>query len=417
MAVPGPQVDIAIAGAGQVGGPLAHALSSQGWKVVLLDGSDQQAGRTAQAGSPADLKVDQEAHPEADLEVDAPGLRQRCTAVSLGTRQWLERHGLWSVIAGDAEPIRQVHVSHKGHFGVTRLSASELHVDALGYVVDNNRLTAAVLDSLRDTAVEHRQGARVSSVTSCATHVEISFANGAPLAARLLIAADGGSSVVREASGIGTTQVDYQQAAVLTTIRLVGDHAGIAYERFTPSGPLALLPRPDSHMSVVECLETSERDGVAALDASAYLARLQSRFGYRLGRFAAVGPRLVVPLIRIEAMAQTAVRTVLLGSAVRLLHPVGGQGYNLAMRDVAELVHLLGGGSTEDPGTSALLAAFVKARQGDQQRTVRFTDTLARSFRGQAAIPGHARSLALLGLDTLGPLRREFARRSMGLVS
>ena len=144
--------------------------------------------------------------------------------------------------------------------------------------------------------------------------------------------------------------------------------------------------------------------------------RLQSRFGYRLGRFAAVGPRFVTPLVRIEASKQCTHRTVLLGNAVRLLHPVGGQGYNLAMRDVAELAHLLQSpGKVNDPGNSQLLAEFIKRRKPDQQRVVQFTDVLARGFRGEATLPGHIRSLGLLGLDTVSPLRREFARRTMGL--
>lgn len=158
---------------------------------------------------------------------------------------------------------------------------------------------------------------------------------------------------------------------------------------------------------------------MSQLDEAGYLARLQRRFGYRLGRFTAVGPRLVVPLVRIEADAQSAQRTVLLGNAARLLHPVGGQGYNLAMRDVDELTVRLGRQYTssvsDDPGEPQLLADFVAARGSDQRQIVRFTDTLARSFRGHSALPGHIRSAALLGLDTVSPLRSHFARRTMGL--
>jgi 2-octaprenyl-6-methoxyphenol hydroxylase len=147
-----------------------------------------------------------------------------------------------------------------------------------------------------------------------------------------------------------------------------------------------------------------------------YLARLQRRFGYRLGKFKQVGPRFVMPLMRIESDAQTSTRTVLMGNAVRLLHPVGGQGYNLAMRDVDELVKILNKASVSDPGAAGLLSEFALARCADQKSIVRLTDLLARGFRGQASIPGHLRSSALLGLDMITPLRKLFASKTMGVT-
>ncbi len=407
--------DIVIVGASLVGAPLAYVLASQGWRVVLLD-----AGKDVSAAAPVTIAG-------ADVEVSAGSveqnerlaLQQRCTALSLGTKRWFERHALWSVVTSDAAPISQVSVSHKGYFGATRLSAHELNEDAVGYVVNNTHFASSMLAQLADTSVDHRRGAIVVSVAYHEDHVQVEVADGAPVRARLLIAADGVGSVVRESAGIGTTQVDYQQAAVLSMVRLADSHKNVAYERFTASGPLALLPRKGSYMSVVDCIEPADQNEVSELNEAGYLAHLQERFGYRLGRFEAVGPRLVVPLVRIEATAQTAVRTVLLGNAVRLLHPVGGQGYNLAMRDVEALAKLLErqlhSAAHADPGEAKLLADFVVARQSDQRQIVRFTDALARGFRGHAALPGHVRSAALLGLDALTPLRQSFARRTMGL--
>jgi len=147
-----------------------------------------------------------------------------------------------------------------------------------------------------------------------------------------------------------------------------------------------------------------------------YLARLQQRFGYRLGRFQAVGPRFQTPLVRIEATEQIAPRTLLLGNAVRLLHPVGGQGFNLAMRDVAQLVQLLDAQRQGDPGSAELLSRFVELRKRDQSQVVHFTDLLARGFRGKASLPGHVRASALLALDAVAPLRQQFARRTMGVA-
>ncbi len=392
--------DIVIVGAGLVGLPLAQVLAAQGRQVVLLD-----------AQGPV-LSGD-----EGESEDAAWQLRQRCTAVSLGTQRWFARHGLWSALAEDAAAIRQVVVSHKGYFGTTRLRAAEMGVDALGHVLNNQHLVSALQPLLAQSTVDHRTSSSVVAVRHHEDSVDVLLEGGDRVRGRLLIAADGVGSVVRESAGIGTRQVDYQQAAVLSMLQLEDAHDDVAHERFTDSGPLALLPRKGPYMNVVDCIETEQQEPIRALDDAAYLARLQSRFGFRLGRFAAVGPRLVLPLVRIEATAQTASRTLLLGNAVRLLHPVGGQGYNLAMRDVESLLQLLAQQGDGDPGDPDLLSAFVAARRADQQHVVRFTDTLARGFRGKASLPGHVRSAALLGLDMVSPLRRRFAARTMGLFS
>ncbi len=393
-------VDIAIVGAGLVGTPLAGVLSAQGWSVTLLDANESTSSSS---------------HSHAE----APDLHQRCTALSLGTRLWLESQNLWSAIADDACPILQVHVSHKGYFGSTRLNADELNADAVGYVVNNRLVNERFVQQLNATSVQHVTGVRVNNVNVETDGVRVHFGDTS-LKARLLIAADGVSSTIRQSVGVETHQVDYEQSAFLGTVQLDGDHNNIAYERFTSSGPLALLPRPAKTMSFVDCVDPDEREAIQSLSDGDYLQRLQQRFGYRLGAFRRVGPRTAVPLIRIEAATQIAERTVLLGNAMRLLHPVGGQGYNLAMRDVAQLCRLLKpvdqNDSLElDPGSAELLQQFSTSRQRDQQQVVQFTDILARGFRGKASLPAHVRALGLLSLDTLSPLRKQFAQRTMGL--
>ena len=387
-------VDIAVVGAGFVGTPLARVLAAQGWSVALLDGGNS-AGTSNR--EPTDV------------------LAQRCTALSLGTRQWFESYGLWAGIAEDACSIKQVHVSHKGYFGSTRLQAADLNIEAVGYVVNNERLNSALLHDLDATSVQYVPDARVNRVSFQPSAVTIDYA-GQQLHARLLIAADGVSSTVRECAGIDTRQTDYDQLAALTTVRLSAAHRGIAYERFTDSGPLALLPRPGLYMSVVDCMETAQRETVSTMSDDQYLQRLQQRFGHRLGRFEAIGPRVMIPLVKIESTRQVGERVVLLGNAMRLLHPVGGQGYNLAMRDVAELQKLLKTQQGNDPGSADLLEMFATSRLRDQQQVVRFTDVLARSFRGRASLPAHIRAFGLLSLDTLSPLRRQFAQRTMGIL-
>lgn len=389
--------DIVIVGAGHVGLPLAHALSAQGWRVLLLDALNSQV--TEQAVFTEEL-----------------ALRQRCIALSLGTQQWLMRHGLWDCIAADATPIQQVHVSQKGRFGVTRLRAHELNADAVGYVVDNSHLVQRWQHALGDSRVEFHAGVRVVSVAHQGEHVSVTLDSGAVVKARLLLAADGVSSIVRESLGIATTNVDYQQAASMGMVKISGEHQQIAYERFTDSGPLAMLPRNGPYMSFVDCIDQTEQDDLQNMSDTAYLERMQLRFGYRLGRFEAIGPRHVMPLNRVEAQLQTAPRSILLGNAARLLHPVGGQGYNLAMRDVSEILSLLAQRSGSDPGDHELLKTFVKNRRSDQKQTMYFTDALARGFRGKASGPGHLRGVALLGLDTIPQLRKQFASFAMGLA-
>ena len=389
-------VDIVIVGAGMVGTPLASVLGRQGWSVVLLDDGGQSS-------------------PNLTPATDA--LTQRCTALNLGTKQWFDRNQLWASIQADACSIDQVLVSHKGYFGATRLGANELEVEALGFVVNNEHLCEAMLTSLADTGVQFVSAAKVDSVQPNDDTVCIKYGD-TRLHTRLLLAADGVTSVVRDSTGIGTTQTNYDQAAVRGTVALEVHHEHVAYERFTDSGPLALLPRPGNLMSFVECIDTQDIEKIRAMDDREYLNRIQHRFGHRLGRFKKVGKRFVSPLLRIEANRQIAHRTVLLGNALRLLHPVGGQGYNLAIRDLSQLQQLLARQKFQsaDPGAASLLKHFVDLRIHDQKRTVKFTDSLARCFRGRAALPAHMRAMGLTGMDTVSPLRNHFAQMTMGLA-
>ena len=402
--------DIAVVGGGLVGAPLALALADSGWDVVLLE-------RRATPSRP----------PAAPLD-------QRCTALSAGSVRWLERQGLWSALAADACPIRAVHVSHRGRFGATRLEAAEQGVDALGQTIENRTALAALEARLETGAVRRHLGVRVAHVEGDAQEARLHLVPSGPddpdrpeapadvLSARLVIGVDGTESDVRAALGIGVRRVDYRQSAVLGTLALGREHEHVAHERFTENGPLALLPRPGRTASFVECVSPSAGEALATFGDEAFIDHIQSRFGYRLGRFVACGPRSVVPLERIEATRQTAGRAVLLGNAVRLLHPIAGQGYNLALRDVATLVETLApgapgaaGATSSDPGEPSRLDAFAAARRGDQRRVVVLTDALARGFRGRNAALSHLRALALVGLDTVTPLRRRFARAAMGM--
>lgn len=396
-------VDIAVVGAGLVGLPLAMSLCAQGWSVALVEASKPVHGSAAYAAG-------------GDHAINDTALRQRCTALNVGTQQWLVKNGFWDGLVNDVCPIERVNVSHKGYFGATRLQADEYGLKALGYVINNQHYIEHLSAKSENSALNIHYDTRVISVEHNEQWVKLNTDSGTSITARLLIAADGINSVVRESTGISTSQVNYAQAAVLGMVELTKPHRNVAHERFTQTGPLALLPRPGLYMNFVDCIDPPEQAGIESMSDSEYLLRLQKRFGYRLGKFKQVGPRFIMPLMRIESDAQVSQRTVLMGNAVRLLHPVGGQGYNLAMRDVEELVNRLDKQRVTDPGANALLSEFALARSADQQFIVRLTDTLARGFRGYASMPGHLRSSALLGLDMITPLRKQFAAKTMGVT-
>ena len=407
------QTDIVIVGAGLVGTPLCLALSRLGYSVTLIDRESTQFDVSKNTGA----------------ETTSNPLHQQCTALSLGSQRWFAAHDLWTGVDSDATAIKQVHVSQRGFFGATRMYADEFGVDAVGYVVNNLNMLGSLRAQLIQSDVNHLSGTEfhrlVPGDDKGRDFVTMECKQGdktIAVQARLLIAADGVTSAVRESLGIAQKHSDYSQFGILGNIELSDAHGHIAYERFTHAGPLAMLPRRSHHMSFVECVTEDDRDTFQALSDDAYRSHLQSRFGHRLGVIKRVGPRFFTPLVRIEATRQIAERALLLGNAARLLHPIAGQGYNLAIRDIEGLLSLLGSASTsastsdlQDLGSNSLLQDFVRQRQGDQQAVVRLTDLLARGFRGSASLPSHARSLGLMGLDAFAPLRQGFARRSMGL--
>ncbi len=364
-------------------------LASLGWSVALLE---QQLQNKPTPGS------------------------KGYTALSDSTVQTLKTHQLWSQASRDACAIRKVHVSHKGYFGSTCIDSAQHGVNALGYVVDNGVFLDSFQLALNDSTVKRLAGAKVDQVEYENHFARIHYTcnrNSHTVKCKLVVAVDGVSSSLRDAAGIATLHTDYDQVGILGVVQLSQAHHEVAYERFTPSGPLALLPLSDNRASFVYCINPDMQESMHAMSDAEFLDALQCAFGYRLGKFAGLGERVYVPLVRIEAARQHAQRLLLMGNAMRLLHPVAGQGYNLAMRDVSELIAVLDN-TAIDPGDSTLLLDFAKSRVSDHQQVVRMTDLLARIFRGQASMPAHLRALGLLGLDRLPLLRNRFTAQSMG---
>jgi 2-octaprenyl-6-methoxyphenol hydroxylase len=383
--------DVAIAGGGMVGLSLAAAL----------------------AELPLDVAVIEPVAPDADAQ---PSFDSRTTALSNGSRRVLEGIGAWAAVAAGATPIRRIHVSERGSFGTAILTAEEQGVASLGHTVENRLLG----QSLRARVAAHPRivlrHARVAAIVAAVDAVRLGTDGGEMLNARLVVAADGAQSAVRAALGIGAVVSDYHQHAVIAHVDTTRFHDHTAYERFTSEGPIAVLPIGEGRSAVVWTLAPDAARRALAIDDALFLAELQAAFGFRLGRFTRVGRRQSYPLALTRAERLTSPRAVILGNAAQSLHPVAGQGFNLALRDVALLAELLADAAGTDPGDPALLGRYAEERAPDREAVIRFTDALVRGFGLPLGPIRRARGRALALFDLLQPVKHEFARRTMGLA-
>ncbi|PWG62968.1 2-octaprenyl-6-methoxyphenyl hydroxylase [Sediminicurvatus halobius] len=383
--------DVIIAGGGLVGASLALALGGTGRRVAVVE----------------PLAPSAEAQPSFD---------DRQTALAPTSRRFLEALGLWEALQDEAGPITEIHVSDRGGFGFTRLTAAAEGLPALGHVVPNRALGAVLGPALAEA--EHVSlycPAEVAGVRRLRDRVEVSLSGeGAPatMSAPLLVVADGMRSATREAIGVGLRERPYGQTAIIANLRTEYPLRGRAFERFTPDGPLAVLPLADDAASLVWTLPGEQADAVAALPEPEFLARLQQAFGWRLGRLQAVGERHCYPLTAVIAERFSAERAAIIGNAAHALHPVAGQGLNLALRDVAALAELIA--EPGDPGDAERLARFERERRGDYRRTFVFTDGLVRLFSNRWPPLALLRNVGLTALDLVPPARRFLLQQATG---
>jgi 2-octaprenyl-6-methoxyphenol hydroxylase len=385
------QVDVAIVGGGLVGASLALALAPTRRSVLLIEA----------------VAPDSAAQPSFD---------DRSSALGNGSRRILETIGVWPHLAGAVTPITSIHVSDAGHFGAARLEARELALAALGYVVPNRSIGAALWRALETAPVARRVGARVQAVElgADAARLAIVDAGGTTetVHARVVVAADGAQSLVRGAAGIAAEVQDYHQVAIVANLEAERRSAGIAYERFTPTGPLALLPLTDGRYTVVWTLapeRAARMQDSAELD---FVAELQRCLGWRIGRIRAVGRRATYPLALSRAQAMTGTRAVLVGNAAQALHPVAAQGFNLGLRDAAAVAELFA--AAEDPGAVDVLADYARARTRDRRGMIAFTDGLVQLFALEHPALAALRNFGLAAFDMLPPAKRALARLSWG---
>lgn len=330
----------------------------------------------------------------------------RTLALSHGSRLILERLDVWRRLA-DVTPITRIHVSQRGGWGVARLSAAEVDVPALGYVLPYAALTAALEDALAEADVAVEYGVAMARVITGDDRVTLCTADGRAFDARLVVIADGGRGETAPAPKIAR---DYDQVAVVAEVDTELPHANQAFERFTPAGPAALLPKGDRY-ALVWTAAPDEAARLASLSDAAFLDALYRHFGGRQGRFLSAGPRKTFPLKLAYTGREAQPRIVRIGNAAQTLHPVAGQGFNIGLRDAWELASLCGDTPVEALGGAAMLAAYARGRRVDVLGGVGFTDFLVRVFSSDLAPVRQARGLGLMALEALPPLKRFVARR------
>jgi len=388
------QKKVVVVGAGLVGAVSALLLAQNGCHVTVIE---QRTLRTN------DSKADP--------------LTSRTVAMSARSRQLLEASHLWPDVS--TCPIKTVHVSEQGKFGSVKIQAHKLKIDALGFVVANADFEQYLHERIRQSsAIDVVENAKVVSLVDDdqACVQVIKNEKQTTIDADVLIAADGTHSKVRSLLKIAVQERDYNQCAVLANVATSLSHSNTAYERFTGSGPLALLPMADNGMLYSMILTAAEQDieKLTAMSDAQFLQLLQQKVGGRLGRFEIMGARQVVPLRLTISDQQSLGRCVLIGNAARTLHPVAGQGLNLALRDVFELASCLG--RCYEFGEA--LENFSSARRFDQQLVTRQTDLLARAFTDKPfplQLPASAaRRVSMMLLDFVGPVKNSFASVNMG---
>ena len=388
--------DLVIVGGGMVGASLAIALADTGLRMALVE-----AFRPDAAG--------------------LPSYDDRGIALAYGTRRIFETLGIWSALAPLATPIRDIHVSDRGHFGAARLSAADEGVPALGYVVTARELGGVLLSRLPSVpGLDLFMPGRLSRFDDDGERVRLEIDSDGVVTdidTRLLVAADGVDSSVREALDLPVVRWRYGHTAIVTNVTPDQPHHGVAYERFTDSGPLALLPMTDNRCAVVWTVRDEDVDATLALDDDAVLDALQQRFGYRLGAFRRVGRRASYPLQLLRARESVRGRVAVIGNAAHTLHPIAGQGFNLGIRDVAALADVIVDALPDgDIGRPATLAAYQRWRTTEQHLVALATDGLARLFSNPLGIVRAGRNLGLTALELLPGLKRPLARAAMGMA-
>jgi len=377
--------DVTIVGGGPVGATLALGLVDNGLQVTVLEARDNP---------------------------DPPG-DPRAIALSDGSRLILQRLGVWAGIAQHATPIRTIHISQKNRIGRSVLRAEESGHDALGYVVGYAELAAAIDQVLQASGIEVLRGAQATAVTpgSDASRVQYRYSGATHSRhAALTVIADGGRSL-ETVAGLSRQVHEYGQSAVVAKIESELPHHGVAYERFTADGPVALLPWGERTYALVWTAAPARAEALCSLDQTTFLEQCHSHFGDRAGRFIAVSGRAAFPLKLAWVRPATAPHLAVIGNAAQTLHPVAGQGFNLGLRDAWDLASLIRATPVADLGSDAMLEKYRAARRLDTGGGMLFTDFLVRAFSNDWPGFGTLRGMGLTALELCAPARNFVVRK------
>ena len=399
------QQEVIIVGGGMVGLSLALMLAKANIGVKLLEA------------------IKYPNYDDANLAPYHSSFDARNSALSRRSVQIYQELGLWNALQEHATPILEVNITEQGSFGKARLKADQEKVESFGQVIENAWLGRVLLTEVqKQPLIELIDGVQVISLTQDTDQAHIEAVRGEEsfsLQAKLVIAADGRDSFCRQALGIGADEYDYDQVAIVTTVQTSKPHHHVGFERFSHLGPLALLPLPGEYRrSVVWPVKKgTEGEWLGEENDQHFLDALQETYGDRAGKFQKTGRRFSFPLSQVLAEKQAVGRVVLMGNAAHTIHPVAGQGFNLCMRDayvlVLSLIEQLS--KSEDIGEPSMLLAYEQARLNDQQRVIKFCDSVVRGFSNQNPVLKLIRNTGLLAFDMIPGVKPLLANYAMGL--
>lgn len=384
------QFDVIIAGGGMAGSTLAWALL-QALPSIRIAIIEQQPEQTSKAS-----------------------FDSRSIALAAASCQLLQHWQLWPTLKTQACAIKQILVSDRGHFGKTRLTADEYQLDALGYVVEVEHIGALLAQKLAGHARLNRFAPNyITALDATAEKRIVTLNDGTELSTSLLLIAEGGASPSRHLAGFSLTERHYGQHAIIANLALDEPHQHRAFERFTEHGPIALLPLTQKRYSLVYTVAEQQLSEVMQLSDAAFVAHIQQAFGYRAGVFKSCGQRLSYPLSLRLSGDIVRHRVALLGNSLHNLHPIAGQGFNLALRDIACLTELVCSAGA-DVGSYAMLRRYQQLRSKDIQTVSTATDALVRLFSNRSRTVALARNLGLLAMTLCDELKRPLAAQAMG---
>lgn len=388
--------DLLIGGGGLAGNCLALALKNCGLNIAIIEARSRQQLEESPAG-------------------------ERALALSAGTMMILERLGIWAEVKADATAIKNIHISDQGHFGKTRLSAENQGVEALGYVIAARALETPISNMVARAGIKQYHLTHIDNLTVNDTAIRVHVTTDKQpfnLSATLLVGADGGQSTIRHLLSIQQHKRDYGQTAIITTVKGTQAHYNTAFERFTSSGPLALLPLNSHQCSVVWTRTHAQAKSLLTCSDTEFIDQLQQCFGYRLGKLSLEAPPISFPLALIRAQKIYAQRSVIIGNAAHQLHPVAGQGFNLGLRDVMQLATMLTQQhqTGQDIGAEDFLQHYAQTRQRDHHKVIGFTDSVVKIFSNQWLPLTLLRNGGLILLDHLPFAKHLLTQHAMGLA-